>query len=67
MKKTVLYILAVLGAIFVIYLLKAVFAGFSSTANPGLQVQRAKCMGDCNENKLSDDCTQYCVDQMLEE
>lgn len=65
MKKTILYILVIFGLIFVFYLLKAMWGGFTSTVNPGIQVQKAKCVADCRTNKLSDNCENYCLEKSL--
>ncbi|MEK7527479.1 MAG: hypothetical protein AAB574_00475 [Patescibacteria group bacterium] len=63
MKKPIVYILAVFGAVFVYYLLRAVWGGFSSTAAPNKMVQKAKCVAECRKNALSENCDQYCLDQ----
>lgn len=65
MKKNLLYVLAVFGAIFIFYLLKAVWGGFTSTANPNVQIQKAKCVADCRNGSLSDNCDDYCIEQSL--
>jgi hypothetical protein len=66
MKKNIIYILAVFGLIFVFYLLKAVWGGFSSTANPSAQVQKAKCIAECRNDNLNDNCDNYCLQKQLE-
>lgn len=40
--KTMKYVLIVLGAIFAFYLIRAVIGGFSSTANPGAMIEKAR-------------------------
>lgn len=65
MKKAILYTLAVFGAIFIFYLLRAMWGGFSSTVNPGAQVQKAKCIAECRNNNLSDNCDNYCFEKSL--
>lgn len=66
MNKKLLYFLAFLGAIFAYYLLQAVWGGISSTANPSAQVQRAQCLASCRDNKLSDNCDNYCLQRSLD-
>ena len=60
-----LYILAGLGVIFAYYLLQAVWSGFSSTAAPSTQVQKAQCIAQCRKDSLSPNCDQYCLEQSL--
>ena len=67
MKKTILYVLAVFGAIFIFYLLRSMWGGFSSTVNPNAQIQKAKCVSECRTNKLNTDCEGYCVTNTTEQ
>jgi hypothetical protein len=67
MKKVIKKILIVLGIVFAFYLLKSLWAGFSSTANPSTQIQKAKCLADCRKNTPNNNCDQYCLDQTLEQ
>jgi len=64
-KKIVIGVLAVLGAIFLIMILRVVFAGFSSTAAPSTAIQRAKCQAECKDSNLSENCDAYCTEQLL--
>jgi|GEM_PF-4388375 len=66
MNKKLLYVLVFFGAIFVYYLFRSVMGGFSSTANPNAQVQKAQCIAQCRNEKLSENCDQYCLQQSLE-
>jgi len=65
MKKILIYILAAIGIVTVIFFLRIMFSGVSSTVNTGVQVQKAKCMAECNKTKLSDNCNQYCLQKSL--
>lgn len=63
MKKPLLYFFAILGIIFAYYLFQAMKSGFDSSFAPTTQVQKAKCLADCREQSLSENCDQYCVAQ----
>lgn len=65
MKKTLLYVLAIFGAIFTFYLLRAFWGGFSSTVNPSASFERGKCIADCRKGNLSDNCENYCLEQSI--
>ncbi len=65
MNKKLLYVLAFFGVIFIYYLVRSMGSGFSSTVNPNAQVQKAQCVAQCRNNKLSDNCDQYCLQQSL--
>lgn len=67
MKNVIVKVLIVLGAIFAFYLLKAMWGGFTSTANPGAQVQKAQCIAECREKSLSGNCETYCFEKSMEE
>ncbi len=65
MNKNIIYVLAILGAIFAYYLFRAFLGGVTSTANPNAMVQKAKCMADCSKGNLSPNCDQYCLQKTL--
>ena len=65
MNKKILYVLAAFGLVFVYYLFRAMWGGFSSTVAPNSQIQKAKCIADCRNNKLSSSCEQYCIDKTI--
>lgn len=65
MKKIIL-VLAAVGLVFVFYLLKVVWGGFLSTAEPNVQIEKAKCVASCRNGNLSNDCDGYCVSKTVE-
>lgn len=67
MKNVIVKVLIVLGAIFAFYLLRAMWGGFASTVNPGAQVQKAKCVAECRDNNLSENCDTYCFEKSMQE
>lgn len=60
MKKTILYALVIFGALFVFYLLRAMWGGFSSTVNPNASFERGKCVANCRNNNQGKDCENKC-------
>lgn len=66
MKKAILYIFAIIGILFALGILRAFWSGFSSTFNPSGTIQKAKCVSECNKNKLSENCPAYCAEQMIQ-
>lgn len=63
MKKIILYALAAIGFLFVLSLARSFWGGFSSTINPSKALEKAKCVSECNKNKMSNNCPQYCANK----
>ena len=60
MNKWLKIILIIIGVVFVVFIVVPFMIGLLATVNPQESIEKGKCVANCQDNNLSQDCMQYC-------